>query len=81
MKKINAFIIFIILISLVIGIYFYSQLPEKMVTHWNVKGQVNGYMPKIYALSLFIILDVILLVLFILIPKIDTLLCCLNIQK
>ncbi|MGD0077522.1 MAG: DUF1648 domain-containing protein [Sedimentisphaerales bacterium] len=29
-----------------VSAYFYPQIPERMACHWDLHGQVNGYMPK-----------------------------------
>jgi len=42
-RKSEIIILGIILLSFTIGIYFYPQMPEKMASHWNAKGQVDGY--------------------------------------
>jgi uncharacterized membrane protein len=26
--------------------YFYPKLPEQVASHWNTRGQVDGYMSK-----------------------------------
>jgi uncharacterized membrane protein len=36
----------ILLLMVGIDVYFYPQMPEKMATHWNIHGQVDGYMSK-----------------------------------
>lgn len=52
----------IILLSILISICAYPHMPEKMASHWNAQGQVDGYMPKSVALFLMpIILTVIAL--------------------
>lgn len=66
-------IVGIVLLSFAIGIYFYPQMPEKMASHWNALGQVDGYTSKFWGLFLMPFLSVGLLLLFILIPKIDPL--------
>ncbi len=48
-------------------------MPEKMASHWNYKGEVDGYMQKSVGLFLMPILSVVLFVLFSFIPKIDPL--------
>lgn len=63
----------IILLSFVVGIALYQAMPEKMATHWNAAGEVNGYMPKIFGLFFVPYLLLFLLGLFLLIPKIDPL--------
>lgn len=73
MKKINIFILLIILTSFVMGFYFYPQMPDKMASHWNIKGDVDGYMPKTWALFLMPVLSAILFLMFLLIPRIDPL--------
>jgi uncharacterized membrane protein len=42
----------IILISFAIGAYLYPQMPELMPSHWNGRGDVDGYMPKFWGLFL-----------------------------
>ena len=42
-----------------------------MASHWNVAGQVNGYVPKFWGLFLMPFISIGLFLLFILIPKID----------
>jgi len=73
MRKSDIFIIGIIIVSFAIGLYFYPQMPEKLASHWNTRGHVNGYMPKFWALFLMPFLSIGLFLLFIFIPKIDPL--------
>ena len=73
MKKSEAIVLGIILVSFVIGIYFYPKMSERMASHWNAKGQVDGYISKFWGLFLIPIISVGLLLLFQLIPKIDPL--------
>ena len=79
MKKSMAAVLGIILLSFVIAVYLYPQMPERMASHWNAKGNVDGYMSKFWGLFLMPIVSVGMLLLFILIPKIDPL--KKNIQK
>jgi len=44
MRKSEIIIIGLILLSFIIGIYYYPQMPEEVASHWNAHGQVNGYM-------------------------------------
>ena len=72
-KKSEIIIFIIILLSFAIGVYFYPQMPDKMASHWNSRGQVDSYMSKFWGLFLMPILSVILFLLFAIIPKIDPL--------
>ena len=73
MRKSEIIAIGIILLSFIIGIYLYPQMPEKMASHWNAKGEVDGYMPKFWGLFLMPIISLLIFLLFIAIPKIDPL--------
>jgi len=73
MRTDKVIILGIILLSFAIGAYFYPQMPERMASHWSAQGQVDGYMPKPWALFLMPVISVGLTILFILIPKIDPL--------
>ena len=66
-------VLVIILASFFVGVYFYPQVPEQMASHWNVQGEVNGYMPKFWGMFLMPFVFVGLFLLFVAIPKIDPL--------
>jgi uncharacterized membrane protein len=78
-RKSEIIIFGIILLSFILGIYFYPQMPEKMAAHWNLQGEVIGYMPKFWGLFLVPFILVGLGLLFVFIPKIDPL--KVNIEK
>ncbi len=61
----------IIFISFVLGIALYPALPERIATHWGANGEVNGYAPKSFGLFFMPMLSLLLVGLFLLIPKID----------
>jgi uncharacterized membrane protein len=73
MRKSEIIIVGIVLISFIIGIYFYAQMPSMMASHWNAQGEVDGYMSKFWGVFLFPIILIGLLILFNFIPKIDPL--------
>jgi len=73
MKKSIIIILLIILISFAVGIYLYPQMPEKIASHWNAQGEVDGYMSKFWGLFLMPIISLALFLLFLFIPKIDPL--------
>jgi uncharacterized membrane protein len=61
------------LLAFAVGIYFYPQMPAQIASHWNARGEVDGYMGKFWGIFLapFIMLGMALL--FILLPRIDPL--------
>lgn len=73
MKKINLAIILVILISFIIGGYFYFRMPARMASHWNIQGQADDSLPKFWGLFLMPIISVAIFLLFLFLPKIDPL--------
>jgi len=63
----------LIVLMFAIGFYFYPKMPEKMATHWNAKGVVDGYSSRAVGLFMMPIITLILYTFFQLIPKIDPL--------
>lgn len=45
-KKTDLIIISLILFSFIIGIYLYPKMPERMASHWNIKGEADDYLSK-----------------------------------
>lgn len=72
MKK-NIFIFIIIILSLLVGIYFSPQMNDRVASHWNSKGEVDGYLSKTTSIILIPIIMLILYFAFTIIPKIDPL--------
>lgn len=73
MRKSEFLALGIILLSFLIGLYFYPKLPDQVASHWNERGEVNGYMSKFWGLFLMPIVTAAMFILFIIIPKIDPL--------
>jgi uncharacterized membrane protein len=60
-------------LSFVVSLYFYPILPESMASHWGIRGNVDGYMPKAAAAFLVPIMLAGLSLLLLAIPRIDPL--------
>jgi len=65
------FQIILIVIQFAASFYFYPTLPESMPTHWNVYGNIDSYMPKQYAVWMFPLLGLLMLILFKIVPSFD----------
>ena len=72
-RKIHLVIVGIIILSFLIGVYFYPKMPDKIVSHWDIDGGVDGYMSKIWGLFLMPIISIGIFLFFLLLPKIDPL--------
>ena len=79
MRKSTIIVLGVILLSFIIGTYIYHQMPDKIASHWNAQGQVDGYMSKFWGVFLMPFISLGLFLLFVIIPKIDPL--KQNIQK
>jgi uncharacterized membrane protein len=73
MKKTTILSISIIIISFAIALYLYPQMPEKMASHWNASGNVDGYMSRFWGTFLMPIVLLALFFLLVWIPTIDPL--------
>ncbi|MEK6864182.1 MAG: DUF1648 domain-containing protein, partial [Nanoarchaeota archaeon] len=71
MGKRQWLVLAIILSSFAIGLYFYPWMPERIASHWNAAGEVNGYMPKLWGLFLMPFISVAMFLLFLVIPKME----------
>ncbi|MFA6036470.1 MAG: SdpI family protein [Candidatus Micrarchaeia archaeon] len=64
-------VLFIVLVAFVIGIDAYPLMPEKVASHWNAAGQVNGYMDRFWGTYFVPVLMALMALLFLAIPRID----------
>ncbi len=61
----------IIIVSAIISASFYHLMPDKMATHWDSAGQVNGYSSKAFGLFFVPALSFFLWLIFLAIPYLD----------
>ena len=72
-KNIQILISCLILASFVLGAYLYPIMPERMASHWDASGSVNGYMSKLWGLFLMPVISTVLFLAFLVIPRVDPL--------
>lgn len=63
----------LILISVIVGMVVYDQLPDQMASHWNAKDEVDGYMSRFWGVFMLPLMSVGLAILFFAIPYLDPL--------
>ena len=61
----------LILISFMMSIYFYAHFPDRVPTHWNFKGEVNGWSSKGFGAFFFPSVNTALYLLMLALPIID----------
>jgi uncharacterized membrane protein len=77
MNKVKEFIkkewiiLLLILLSYGFGLYFAPILPERIPTHWNISGQIDGYGPKIMGVIGFPSITLGIYILMLVLPLID----------
>jgi len=55
------------------GPLLWNRLPDLMASHWDANDQVNGYMTKFWGVFLMPLITLVMLGLFLIIPRIDPL--------
>ncbi len=73
MRKIYFLTLGIILISFIVAFYVYPKMPNEMASHWNIKGEVDDYMSKLWGTFLIPFLSFVLFFLLVMIPELDPL--------
>ncbi len=73
MKATNALIILLIVANFAAGAYFYNSMPDFMASHWNMDGEVDGYMEKSFGLFLLPAITLAIAGFLHFVPKIDPL--------
>jgi uncharacterized membrane protein len=63
----------IVILSFAIAVYLYPMMPDRVASHWNAQGQVDGYTDKFWGLFIMPLVSIALLLLFVAIPRIDPL--------
>lgn len=61
----------LVVISFIVAWVFYPELPEKVASHWNVLGEVDGYTNRFWGAFLLPLVLTAMLVLFLAVPRID----------
>ena len=69
--KTEAIPLLVIALTLFFSIYFYSIWPDVIASHWNFKGEVDGYSNKGFITILFPLTTLLMYLLFLALPIID----------
>lgn len=69
--KTEWFSLFLLLTAFVVAFYFYQNFPVKVPTHWNIRGEVDGYSKPFGAAFLVPIMMIGMYLMFIFLPYLD----------
>jgi len=72
-RKTELLAMLLVILSFGVAFYFYNIMPDKLASHWDIHGQVNGYMPKFWGLFMMPFISLGMLILFFALPRIDPL--------
>jgi uncharacterized membrane protein len=72
-KTVLVLIAIILLVSAVIGMVVYPQLPQQVASHWNAQGQPDDTMSRFWGVAIFPIAALGMSLILMLIPLIDPL--------
>ena len=61
----------LVALSFITAFYFYPMMPDKVASHWNLEGNVDGYMPRDIGVYFMPILGAVILALLYALPAID----------
>lgn len=61
----------IIAISIAASFYFYAHFPERVITHWGMNGEPDGWSGRAFAAFFFPALFIAIYFLFVFLPKLD----------
>ncbi|MBK5242016.1 MAG: SdpI family protein [Clostridium sp.] len=64
-------IIAILTLTFIVCLYFYPSLPEKIPSHWNSKGQIDGYSGRFFGAFGIPLMNLAFYFMFIFLPYID----------
>ncbi|OGZ02022.1 MAG: hypothetical protein A2946_03735 [Candidatus Liptonbacteria bacterium RIFCSPLOWO2_01_FULL_53_13] len=61
----------LVLMSFAVAWYFYPQLPERIASHWDARGEVNGYTGRFWGAFLTPMILVVMFLVLVIVPRID----------
>lgn len=73
MEKTTVAMLLLVVIAFSVSLYFYPQMPEQMASHWNERGEVDGYMSRFWGTFMLPLILLGLAGLFLVLPGIDPL--------
>lgn len=60
-----------IIISVFLGVYFFQHFPDRVPSHWNINGEVDGYSRKFWGAFMVPLMMLGMYFLFIIMPYLD----------
>ncbi len=64
-------LLLIILAPLLVSFFFYPVMPDRVPSHWNFQGEIDGYMPRFSGSFFLPLMNIGLYLLFLILPIVD----------
>ncbi|MCX7694882.1 MAG: SdpI family protein [Caloramator sp.] len=64
-------ILSLIIITFLISVILYPYLPDKVPSHWNIRGEVDAYSSKLFGVLMINLMNLGLYFLFLILPNLD----------
>ncbi|MDO8669503.1 MAG: SdpI family protein [Candidatus Buchananbacteria bacterium] len=69
--KTEIFPLLLLILTLAASFYFYNNFPDRIATHWNFEGQIDGYSSKAVGVFLLPLVILGLYLMFLVLPYLD----------
>ncbi|MFA6328514.1 MAG: SdpI family protein [Candidatus Micrarchaeia archaeon] len=70
-RKLQMLSIALVVLSFITAYYFCPMMPDRVASHWNFEGNVDGYMPRDIGIYFMPLLGAVMFALFYVLPAID----------
>lgn len=70
-SRINWMSLFVVVLTFAVAYWYYPQLPEQVPTHWNIKGEVDGWTEKPWGVYMVPLISLATAVVLMLLPSIS----------
>lgn len=70
-RKIEVLSFVVVLATFLVAVLIYPQMPDRIVSHFGLRGEANGYMGKFWGVFLLPTIMLIIYFIFLFIPRID----------
>lgn len=61
----------ITILSVLLAVVIYGMMPEKMVTHWGIYGEPNGWMGRLWGVASLPLINLFMLAIYFFVPKFE----------
>ncbi len=72
-RKSEIFVFLLVVVSFLVGLGVYQMLPAQVASHWNINGEVDGYMGQFWGAFFAPVISLVLFLVFLIVPRVDPL--------